>query len=219
MPPQQPLPEGFEELPEGFEEDTDDTTSLPEGFQLEAEQPEPKGFLETLWHAAADPLTEAPSRFAKGVADYIDDPLSRGSEAHPIKAFTAGAVEGAGNIVSGLTSPINLIAAGLTGGSSVAARAGLGGTARALTLAGRAASAPAVAHGAINLLHPESTTEERLWGVAEMAGGGAGMAQKVPTIRTKAAPKIPPREPLLLEAGDLADPDIPRYSLNNPFGW
>jgi hypothetical protein len=198
-----PGPQSF--VPDTFVPDEEDkkgpSTFVPETFQ--ADEPEPKGLLETLWHAAADPLTDAPSRFAKGVANWLDNPMDRGSEATPIRSFIAGATEGAGDLVSGLTSPINLAATALTGGSSAAAKAGLPNAAKLLGYGAKAALAPVLAHGAINTLHPESSLSDRAWGVAEMAGAGAGMLH-TPTVADR-GPRLIPDEPLEIPAITRAD--------------
>src|SRR5678809_1125944 len=71
-------------------------------------QPE-QGILSRAWHAISDPLTDAPSRFASSVADSLDAPnLNRSPMAARIQGFVGGALQGIGDLVSGLTSPINL---------------------------------------------------------------------------------------------------------------
>lgn len=165
------LPNSFKPL------ETQDTSDLPESFKpIEAEP----SMLSKAWHMAADPLTDLPSRFAKSVADYIDQPVNRDDTylsgvAARAKGFGAGAIQGIGDLMSGLTSPLNIATTAATMGSGAAVKAGLPGAARGLSLIGKGLSAPVVAHGAINLLDPESTMGERGQGLIEMAGGASAM--------------------------------------------
>jgi hypothetical protein len=92
-----------------------------------------------------------------------------------IEGFGAGALQGIGNLLSGLTSPLNIATTALTAGSGLAGKAGLEGIAEALSLGSKIAAAPTMAHGAIETLHPDSTMMERGMGLAELAGGGAAM--------------------------------------------
>lgn len=138
--------------------------------------PEHGSFLSRAWHAISDPLTDAPSRFAKSVGDYIDQPsVDRSPLSAQLHGFVAGGLQGIGDLVSGATSPINLATMAATGGASAAESGGYEEIANALRLAGKATSAPVIAHGASETFSPDSTTGERAQGVVEMAGGGAGM--------------------------------------------
>lgn len=150
------------------------------------EEPEPSGFFSRAWHAVSDPLTDAPSRFAKSIGDYIDQPSLATSptgeggigdylreRAAMVKGFGAGAMQGVGDLVSGFTSPLNIATTLATGGASTAAKAGLPQIARGLSLGSKALAAPVILHGAGNVLSPESTLAERGQGLVEMAGGGA----------------------------------------------
>src|SRR4030095_3325935 len=150
------------------------------------EEPEPSGFFSRAWHAVSDPLTDAPSRFARSIGDYIDQPSLATSptgeggigdylreRAAMVKGFGAGAMQGVGDLVSGFTSPLNIATTLATGGASTAAKAGLPQIARGLSLGSKALAAPVILHGAGNVLSPESTLAERGQGLVEMAGGGA----------------------------------------------
>jgi len=53
-----------------------------------------------------DPLTDAPSRAARGLANTID-PMQ--GDRGFVRPFMAGALEGAGDLVSGATSPASLL--------------------------------------------------------------------------------------------------------------
>lgn len=64
-----------------------------------------------------NPTTTAPSRAASAVANKIDQPsLNRGPMMAMLQGGLAGAIEGAGNVVSDMTSPLS-IATALTGGA------------------------------------------------------------------------------------------------------
>jgi|SRR5215471_4476018 len=167
----------------------------------------PGGLISRTWHAISDPLTDAPSRFAKSVADYIDQPVNAddsylsGLRARA-KGFAAGATEGLGNIASSLTSPLSLATIGLGGAEYAAGKTGFSTLANAANFANKVVGAPLVAHGAINVLHPDSTLSERAQGLAEMAGGGLAMAHtpvgsvgKAATEAAEEAPKSTPNGP------------------------
>lgn len=74
-----------------------------------------------------DPLWKGPSRAASSMADWIDPPAGEGGR---MRGFMAGATQGAGDVLSGMTSPISIAsmmagpAVGRLGGM---ARSGLGG--------------------------------------------------------------------------------------------
>jgi len=149
-------------------------------------------WLSKAWHSISEPLTDAPSRFAKSVSDYIDSPsLDRSPTSAFIHGGIAGGVQGLGDVISGMTSPINLGTAALTGGASLAENAGMQGIANAARMGGRIASAPVVAHGASQVLSPESSLGERGFGLAEIAGGLAGMKEHVPSIESNISSEIP----------------------------
>jgi hypothetical protein len=155
-------------------------------------QPPEQGMLSKVWDKLSSPLTTIPSQIVKPIADYIDRPIDGGAFFDPntamgkyeqfgknlnagIRGFGAGSLQAVGDIISGLSSPIDLAATALTGGSNLAARAGLKSIAPALSTAARLTSAPVVAHGAINTLSPDSTLTERATGLMEIAGGSMGM--------------------------------------------
>jgi hypothetical protein len=138
--------------------------------------PPEQGWLSRAWHAISEPLTDAPSRVGNRFADSVDSPsLNRSPTMASIEGFGAGALQGIGNLLSGLTSPLNIATTALTAGSGLAGKAGLEGIAEALSLGSKIAAAPTIAHGAIETLHPDSTMMERGMGLAELAGGGAAM--------------------------------------------
>jgi hypothetical protein len=159
---------------------TDNTPIETDEAPAEAPQ---SGWLSKAWHTISDPLTDLPSRVAKKAADYIDQPsLERSPTMARIAGFGAGALQGIGDAVSGLTSPINLATAALTGGGSLAENAGYGQLGNLLKIGGRVAAAPVVAHGTSQVLGPSSTMGERAMGLTEIAGGLAGMRGHTPTL-------------------------------------
>lgn len=166
----------------------------------------------SFWDRISSPLTDLPSRVGRNMANVMDpntveenylspdNPLSgietfgRGVNKN-IRQFLAGSTEGTGNLLSSMTSPIDLGAAVLSGGSSMAGRAGYKGLSSGLRALSGAMSAPVAAHGASSLY--EGATEGDLsqmgQGLVELAGGTAGMSQLVPnTIPDLATPEIKP---------------------------
>lgn len=138
----------------------------------------------------------------KYAAEYYDQPSIEEPWRIPFtggatwKGLGAGMLEGAGNVVSGLTTPLNLATMGaFKGASSLAETAPT--VARGLGMTGRALSAPVAAHGAYGAATGE-TPSERLFGVAEMAGGAAGMF--APSVRKPGLRNVAPEaEPSLAD--------------------
>lgn len=161
--------------------DSSDTPFQPNALErLVLNQPQVQE--PSLWQRVSAPLTDAPSRWASSVADYIDNPsLER---RHPMASFGAGALQGIGDLVSGLTSPINLATTLLTAGSGTALKAGMPGLAKVASLGAKGAGALTAGHGAGQVISPESTLAERGQGVVELAGGllGTQFKPKVPKI-------------------------------------
>lgn len=147
---------------------------------------------------AVSPLTDAPSQAGKAIGNQFyearktsDNPWYAG-----LAGFYEGASEAAGDVLSGFTSPLNLATAGAFGGASVAARQGIPAAARGLTAVGRGLSAPVVAQGGYHTATAQDPTQA-LMGVAEVAGGLAGVGQKIPArVPTPAgALDLPPVKP------------------------
>lgn len=140
----------------------------------------------SLWERISVPLTDAPSRWATSIADSIDMPsLERSPLVARMQGFGAGALQGLGDLVSGLTSPINLATTLLTAGSGTAIKAGMPGLAKIASLGAKGAGALTAAHGAGNVLSPESTLAERGQGLTEIAGGILGMRGVQPKSSSK----------------------------------
>jgi hypothetical protein len=181
---------------EGWEDD-------PPPTQQAALPPAEPGFISRVWDTISTPLTTAPSRVAQSISNWIDpdDPI-RGRSTGGLRGVTSAFIESLGNVGSQMTSPIDATAMALTGGASGAARAGLPTIARGLTTGARVASAPVVAHGAMTMTDPNASWGERALGLAELAGGGAGVAQRVPTrarvnptVARSAVQEVPPVMP------------------------
>src|SRR5262245_39239973 len=117
------------------------------------------------WEWANTPVTDAPSRFARSVADVAGlDP----------EGWTRWGVEGAGNVASSLTSPLNAAMTAATMGSGPIARAGFGLAGKGLSLLGRGLSAGVAGEGAYNM-YEQPTLAGKTAGALELLGGGLGM--------------------------------------------
>jgi hypothetical protein len=201
----------LDDLPDQDETDkkdkilTDAKKSLDTNKPTEAKKQEPS-LLNKAWHAISDPLTDAPSRFAHSISDYITTPHL--DDAHPmLKGFAGGIIQGVGDLASSLTSPLNLGLSAVGFGEANAAKAGLESLVPTLTRARQALSVPFAAHGAINTFSPDSTGSERLQGIAEMAGGAAG-------IMHTPSPNIPRPE----SVPEPINPQLDNIRRNAPYG-
>src|SRR5258708_2257120 len=188
------------------------------------------------WNVATKPLTDYLTDSSgnkildpKAAANYYDVPsendwqipLSGGAT---WKGLGAGMLEGAGNVIKGLSSPLNLATLGAFKGASTLAESAPT-IARGMQMAGRAMSAPVALHGGATALNPNSSALERIFGVTELAAGGAGMAAPMPVrpggihagpvetampdtlpLPEAAAPEIP-----VTGAGEVA-PQIPKQA-------
>ncbi len=111
------------------------------------------------------------------------------------RSLGAGSLEGAGNVVEGLTTPLNLATMGAFSGAGALSRIAPG-TAQALNTAGRVLSAPVAATGAAKVLDSDRPLSERAFGVAELAGGIAGVKQKLPGIKPGVSQAAIPEAPI-----------------------
>lgn len=179
---QQPLHPDF--IPDNSPDNTDadfHPDFIPDDTSVDTSVDNKPGFLSKTWKAISEPLTTIPSQFADSIADYIDqpDPNSDGGYLSGLKArskgFLAGATQGVGNVLSSMTSPIDLAAMLMSGGESLAAKSGMKATAKALNVGTKIAGGAVTAHGGAKVLDPESTLTDRATGFMEAAGGMAGM--------------------------------------------
>lgn len=154
------------------------------------------------WNFATKPLTDAPSRFAKSVSDYINP----GSETTGLRGIGSAYIEGLGHAISGLSSPINLATAGLGLAETSAAKLGLPQVARLAGIGGRIAAAPMVPEGLKHAYEGEHW-DEKLSGLLEATMGAHGMrghvAEEIPRIDE--GPDIIPPEYNRGPQGDIID--------------
>lgn len=152
---------------------------------------EEPGFLASLWQKANEPMTRVPSELIRSVTELpnqsqeIADLLGLGSVYGAWDRIQRGGLEVAGDITSGLTSPLNAALTVSTLGTGTAARAGMGGLATGLNYVTKALSAPVAAEGAIDTFSPDSSLGERGLGLLEMIGGVAGVRSKVGKVSAK----------------------------------
>jgi hypothetical protein len=89
------------------------------------EQGDPESLLSKIWEKVNTPLTDLPSRVAGKLADKIDQ---RSLDENPfmakVKGFFAGATQGAGDVASSLSSPLNLALTAAGGAGELAAAKG-----------------------------------------------------------------------------------------------
>lgn len=173
----------------------------------DTKSPEYQGYnpLSSAWHAISDPLTDLPSRMAKSVGDYIDAPsLDRSPMMASIRGFGAGALQGLGDVVSGMTSPINLATAGAGALEKSALLEGLPQLARMANIGGRVAGGLTSAHGAAGVMDPNATMGERAFSLAELAGGGSQMLaapKAIGSARPAAMGEAPTGQPIPVGKG------------------
>lgn len=145
-----------------------DLTDLPDSDESDQTKP---SLLSRGWKAISEPLTDYPSRFMKSVGSSLDEPtLDRSVPMAQIRGFGRGALEGIGDLASGLTSPVNIATTLLSGGSSLAAKGGMAGTAAALSAGAKLSAVPGAIHGGYETLRPDATLGERGIGLTELAG-------------------------------------------------
>jgi hypothetical protein len=151
---------------------------------INEEPPQDKGLLSKGWETAnkslfeygpdwLNPSKRIETRIAEEPGVTPEDwniPFTGGAK---WKGLRQGIEQGTGKVLSGLASPINIATTALTAGSGGALKAGLPGIAKALKYGAQGAGLLTAGHGAINVAHPESTLQERLMGLTELAGGMA----------------------------------------------
>lgn len=183
--------------------------------------PEDKSLLQKGWELGHTPLLPQIAEGAKAVSKWATDPqlnempvgdnswkdwlLEKNAQA---RGFGAGGLEGLGSYLSQMTAPFDLAATVGTMGSGMAAKQGFGTAAKGLSLIGKLGSAPAAAHGAINVLHPDSTWSERGQGLAEMGMGLMGTFHGGPGKPAEPASAIEP-VPEGLTSPELTSPEVP----------
>lgn len=153
--------------------------------------PDDRGFFRKAWDFANKPLTTFPSEVGRGIGSRIDQPSTNRSplEAN-VEGFFAGAAQGAGDVMSNFTTPINLGAMLAGGGAKAAAGAGLPNITAGLTAVDKVASGAQIPEGFANLFGPNSTLGERATGLGEIAMGVSGLASEVPKVKAPVDPNI-----------------------------
>lgn len=150
----------------------------------EKAEPEP-GFLSRAWKTLSSPLTDLPSKTANYLADKIDEPkLDQSPAVASMKGFLAGATKGAGDLVSGFTSPLNL---GLTATGLAEASPVLESIQPLMASARRLLSAPVAAHG-VGQVVTSPTAGGKLMGGLEAILGGSGMLHGGPISEPELQP-------------------------------
>lgn len=172
---------------------SDSSVSIPE-----------EGLLKRGWDLANKPLTEYlpdelnPSLRVK--ARHTAENLQHDTTKDWTIPFSGGATwrglregleEGAVDTAAGLTSPLNLATTAAFGGSNILAKQGLKGGAAGLHMLGQGLSIPVAGHGGMQIVDPNTSWGEKAFGVAELAGGLAGIRSRVPTIGKRIVDKVP----------------------------
>lgn len=191
---------------------------------LEEARKREQGTFGRAMEVARTPLTDAPSRAADFVANKIDEPsLDRSPLRAKLEGFAAGATQGVGDVLTQMTSPLDLALTALgLGGAKFAAR-GAQGLSRAARSGEVALQAPLVAEGAVNTF--EGVKEGDLGkvgaGALEAGLGAAGIratrqAGRPATLSREASPGLPVRpqseSPLAVQspASRPVSPEPPR---------
>jgi len=144
-----------------------------------------QSFGSQVWQALNEPLTDLPSRASKLISNNLPSAMQmRGDNSwhdtyakfdNQVRGFLQGATEGAGDLATAMTSPINLGVGIASGGSNLALKAGLPEIAEGLSLGSKVASLPMIGHGLERMSDPNATLGERGQGLVEFAGGGLGL--------------------------------------------
>lgn len=160
------------------------------------------------WEAINKPLIDlAPA--ANKIADYVDTPeLDDSGFTARLKGFGAGAIQGLGDVISSFTSPLELGLAAATGGSSFAAKRGLGTLSKGLAATGTALSAAEGLHGGGEVVGglAEGNLPRAGLGVAEIAGGILGGKENVGAFK-----RLVPELPTPNRVSSSPDSNIPKH--------
>jgi hypothetical protein len=134
------------------------------------------GDLKEAWDKSSEPLTEAPTRFAESASKYINP----NSETKGMRGVGSAYIEGLGHAISGLSSPLNLALAAMSGGSSLAEKAGAEQLALGLNYGERALSAPIATEGGKHIYEgvKDKDWAKILSGGLEAGMGGLGMRER-----------------------------------------
>ena len=190
----------WEDTSDAWVDDTPELVSNPES----KEEP---SMLSKAWGVLNKPLVNLKGVASKA-ANWADTPELDDSYLTSLgKGFVAGATQGVGDVVSDLTSPMNLATAALSGGSSLAAKRGLSTLAKSLTLGEAGISALQGVHGANEIRRGN-------YGQGGMELLGAGIGGLDTTRRLKngfdmPVPKIAGETPVVKTVGPTVIPEKP----------
>lgn len=156
---------------ESIKESSSDGEWKPPSYAepVKGDEEKKPSIFKRVWDKASEPLTDAPSRFAKTVSNYINPK----GETKGIRGVGSAYLESLGNVASSLTSPINL---GLTA-------AGFGEAAKipGASFATKALSAPVAAEGAKTTYEGirDKDFTKTVLGAIEAYGGASGLKSRV----------------------------------------
>lgn len=182
--------------------------------------------VKSAWNTLWEPMSDLPSRVMKPLAEAQYKYGESGSGLLNRLAMYGGAFDEAiGNTLSGMTSPGVIGTTLATGGTGLAARAGLPRVAQALAGAERVGGGLMAAQGATEVANPNASLMERGLGAINMVGGGlaargarvpkgAGALEELPIkqsaapieVTPEAMPVRPPGKPLVESIQEMGLP-------------
>jgi hypothetical protein len=128
----------------------------------------PKSTARKAWDWANSPLVTAPSRWGRSASNWMTEPeLDDSKYTAMAKGFIGGALEGTGDVISGLTTPLSVASLGSRGIAST----GLRGYKTAANALDKFGGAGMMLEGGGEVLDPSASWGERGLGLAKMAGG------------------------------------------------
>jgi len=167
----------------------------PDYAKLIKEKDEKPSVFSKAWKAISEPITELPTKVATKIGEAIDQPTTERSVSEAkLRGFIAGAAKGAGQFVSGLTSPLNLALSATGIGEEVPA------IKQGAVAARRLLSLPVTVEGLSDVYRglKEKDYSRFLTGGLEAAGGIAGIgkekipvSERAPTIKQRVGREIP----------------------------
>src|SRR3990172_2132121 len=161
-------------------ESIEDTSVVPKKISVPVEKSRKKTFYE---HVTTTP--EPVRKFVESVGQRITDPtIDQTMVGSMGRGFIAGGLEGASET---FLNPLNAALTLLDFGEIAAARRGLQGLSKIATLGTKALSAPVAYEGGKNLLSPESTLQERLTAIPQIAGGALGLRSRIGQVARESA--------------------------------
>lgn len=167
------------------EEEIGEITAPKSFIPDEKVEEEPKeNVISKIWRKVSEPLTDAPTRFAEKVSEYINPERTvRG-----VKGVGSAYIEGLGHAISGLSSPLNL--------ALTASGIGQGARIPGAAFATKALSAPIVAEGSRNVYRGVRDRDlgETLSGALEAGTGALGFKSHVAAETPKISESVKSEE-------------------------